>query len=101
MEPMRVAIVDDHLMFAEGLRAWLAEHAPAVRVGYLGASPAEALAMADDLDVVLLDSERGPGGPRAADTVEAFGARGVPVVLVRAGVRGAAVRGALVGGAGG
>ncbi len=98
---MRVAIVDDHLMFAEGLRAWLAEHAPAVRVGYLGASPAEALALADDLDVVLLDIDLGPGGPRAADTVEAFGARGVPVLLVSAVVRGTALREALLAGAGG
>jgi two-component system nitrate/nitrite response regulator NarL len=96
-----VAIVDDHLMFAEGLRAWLADHAPAVSVEYLGADPADALAVAESLDVVLLDIDLGPGGPRAADTVEAFGAVGVPVLLVSAVVRGTALREALLAGAGG
>lgn len=96
-----MAIIDDHLMFAEGLRAWLADHAPTVRVDYLGADPGEALAVAESLDVVLLDIDLGPGGPRAADTVEAFGAVGVPVLLVSAVVRGTALREALLAGAGG
>lgn len=98
---MRVAIVDDHLMFAEGLRAWLSEHAPSVHVVYLGADPSEALDLADELDVVLLDIDLGPGGPRAADTVEAFTARGIPVLLVSAVVRGTPLREALLAGAGG
>ena len=57
--------------------------------------------MADDLNVVLLDIDLGTGGPRAADTVEAFGLRGVPVLLVSAVVRGTALREALLAGAGG
>jgi two-component system nitrate/nitrite response regulator NarL len=100
-EPLRVAIIDDHLMFAEGLRAWLGDNAPTVRVTYLGGDPAEALARAGELDVVLLDIDLGPGGPRAADTVEAFGTRGIPVLLVSAVVRGTALREALLAGAGG
>ena len=100
-EPLRVAIVDDHLMFAEGLRAWLGDHAPGVRDDYLGADPGPALAMAGELDVVLLDIDLGPEGPRAADTIEAFAEAGVPVLLVSAVVRGPALREALLAGAGG
>lgn len=96
-----MAIVDDHLMFAEGLRSWLGDHAPSVSVEYLGADPASALGMAEELDVVLLDIDLGPRAPRAADTVEAFSAAGVPVLLVSAVVRGTALREALLSGAGG
>ncbi len=97
---MRVAIIDDHLMFAEGLRAWLTEHAPTVQVVYLGVDPAQVMDL-EELDVVLLDIDLGPGGPRAADTVEAFSARGIPVLLVSAVVRGTPLREALLAGAGG
>ncbi|MCB8998410.1 MAG: response regulator transcription factor [Actinobacteria bacterium] len=99
-DQMRVAIIDDHLMFAEGLRAWLTEHAPTVQVVYLGVDPAQVMDL-EELDVVLLDIDLGPGGPRAADTVEAFSARGIPVLLVSAVVRGTPLREALLAGAGG
>lgn len=87
-------------MFAEGLRSWLAGHAPTVQVAYLGDDTRQVLAMADDLDVVLLDIDLGAGAPRAADTVADLAAQGVPVLLVSAVVRGAALREALSAGAG-
>lgn len=98
---VRIAIVDDHAMFAEGLRSWLAAHAPDVSVVYLGPEPSAALQVAHDLDAVLLDIDLGPGAPRTADTVDAFACKHVPVLLVSALARGVPLREAVVAGAGG
>lgn len=98
---VRIAIVDDHAMFAEGLRSWLAAHDPDVKVSYLGPDPADALKVASELDAVLLDIDLGPGAPRTADTVDAFAAQHVPVLLVSALARGVPLREAIVAGASG
>lgn len=96
-----MAIVDDHAMFAQGLRSWLAEHDGDVTVTYLGPDPDAALTHAAELDVVLLDIDLGPDAPRTADTVKAFAAHDVPVLLVSAMARGMPLRDAILAGAGG
>lgn len=100
-ETLRVAIVDDHAMFAQGLRAWFAEHDPNVIVEYVGPDPAAALEVAERLDVVLLDIDLGPEALRTAETVKHLAARDVPVLLVSAMARGMPLREAILAGAGG
>ena len=98
---MRIAIIDDHRLCSEGLRAWLSANVPEVMVVYVGADPQAALALVDTFDVVLLDLELGPGAPPAAQSVEAFIGAGVPVILLTGAIRGNALREALLAGAGG
>ncbi len=100
-EALRIAIVDDHALFAQGLHSWLSTHDPAVSVEYVGHDPDQALSVAQRLDVVLLDIDLGPGAPRPAATVEAFAAQHVPVLLVSALVRGHRLREAVMAGAAG
>ena len=97
---MRVAIIDDHRLCAEGLRAWLTIHVPEALVVHVGTDPQQALDL-DALDVVLLDLELGAGAPPAAQSVEAFIRAGVQVILLTGVIRGNALREALLAGAGG
>lgn len=52
--PIGVAIVDDHPVVVEGVRAWLATE-PRLTVLATGDDPDEVLRVAPDADVVLLD----------------------------------------------
>lgn len=96
-----MAIVDDHAMFAQGLRSWFAEHDGDVKVEYVGPDPDGALALVASLDVVLLDIDLGPDAPRTATTVKRFAEHSVPVLLVSAMARGMPLRESILAGAGG
>jgi len=98
---VRVAIIDDHRLCGEGLRAWLTAHVPEVSVVHVGSEPRGALELVDSIDVVLLDLELGAGAPPAAQSVEAFIGSGVQVILLTGAIRGNALREALLAGAGG
>ncbi len=98
---MRVAIIDDHRLCSEGLRAWLSANVPEVLVVHVGTDPQAALALVDSFDVVLLDLELGATAPPAALSVELFIGAGVQVILLTGAVRGNALREALLAGAGG
>lgn len=98
---LSIAIIDDHLLLAEGLSSWFAQNAADVTVLLVGPDPGAALACAEELDLALLDVDLGPETRRTADTVRAFGEHGVPVVLLGGAPRGAALREALLAGAAG
>jgi two-component system, NarL family, nitrate/nitrite response regulator NarL len=97
---LTIAIIDDHLLLAEGLRSWFAQNAADVSVSFVGTDPRAALILADELDVALLDVDLGPDAPRTADLVRSFAEHAVTVVLLSAAPRGAALREALLAGAG-
>ena len=98
MEPIRLAIVDDHELVRDGLRA-LVEMASAGSIVpcYVGDDVAEALAAAPS--VILLDIELGPRRPTAHDNVITCSAADVPVLLISAFDDAAQVRSALAAGA--
>lgn len=96
---MRVAIVDDHILFAEGLGAWLRGRVPGLVSVYCGSDPAAALDYAPD--VVLLDTDLGPRGPAVEVVVTQFGDNGIPVILVTDRESGPKLRNALLAGAAG
>ena len=76
----RVAIVDDHGIFAEALRGWVEGHIDDVHVVYSGPDPAQVPA---DTDLVLLDIELGTGRS-AADVTRELVEAGIHVLLVSA-----------------
>ena len=98
---LTIAIIDDHLLLTEGLKSWFAQNAADVTVLFAGPDPVAALTVADELDLAVLEVDLGPAAPRPAETVRAFAEHGVPVVLVAGTARGAALREALLAGAGG
>src|SRR5579862_6666067 len=60
MQPIRLLLLDDHILFREGLSRLLASEPDFVMVGHCGAS-AEALALLlrQPVDIVLLDFDLG------------------------------------------
>jgi len=96
---LHIAIVDDHLMCAVALQAWLADNDPRVQVEYVGSQPAEALAIIDRIDVVVLDADLGCEGCRVGNTVATFVSHEVPVLLLSTGGNRARLREAVLAGA--
>lgn len=95
---MRLALVDDHELVREGLRALLSAHPEeAVEIVYSGASVTAALAA--DPGIVLLDVDLGPGTDPVAVSTRAFVDAGVPVLLISAFDDAAAIRSGLRAGA--
>lgn len=95
-ERWRLAIVDDHELFAEALTAWSRDHLAGVDVVYAGPDPTSVPA---DTDLVLLDIDLGPGARPAADVTADFIAGGVAVLLVSALADPSRIRPGLVAGA--
>ena len=80
---LRLAIVDDHELVREGMRALLENQAPdAVEIVYSGAVVAEAIASGPG--VVLLDVELGPGAADVAANTASCRNAGIPVLLISA-----------------
>jgi DNA-binding NarL/FixJ family response regulator len=80
---MRVALIDDHELVREGLRALIvAQDDDEVEIVYSGDSVAEALACAPG--VALLDVDLGQGADPVGMNTEAFTAAGIPVLLISA-----------------
>ncbi len=81
--PVPVAIVDDHELIREGLRALLERNAPdGFAVGYCGGSVADAIACRPA--VCLLDVDLGPDSAPCAESTAALVAAGVAVLLMSA-----------------
>ncbi len=78
--PRRVAIVDDHGIFAEALRGWVEGNMDDVLVVYSGPDPGQ---VPDDTELVLLDIELGIGRS-AADVTRELVEAGMDVLLVSA-----------------
>lgn len=95
--PMRVAIIDDHLLFAEGLSAWLREQLPGFVGVFCGRDPLVALERRPDL--ALLDVDLDCGDVSTGDVVAWFVAEDVPVILVSEHDGGARLRDGLLAGA--
>ena len=92
----RLAIVDDHEVFAEALTVWSRDHLADVEVVYAGPDPA---AVPAGTDLVLLDIDLGPGtGPVAQVTADLV-ASGAAVLLVSALAEASRIRPGLVAGA--
>lgn len=80
---LRLAIVDDHELVREGMRALLENQAPdVVEIVYSGAAVAEAIASGPG--VVLLDVELGPGAADVATNTASCRNAGIPVLLISA-----------------
>jgi DNA-binding NarL/FixJ family response regulator len=80
---LRLAIVDDHELVREGMRALLENQArDAVEIVYSGAVVAEAIASGPG--VVLLDVELGPGAADVATNAASCRNAGIPVLLISA-----------------
>lgn len=97
--PVRVAIVDDHILFAEVLGTWLRERVPGYVNAYCGPDPLEALRAAPDL--VLLDIDLGPASLATELIVSWFVEGNVPVIVIADEVSGPRLRNALLAGAAG
>lgn len=97
-EPVRVAIVDDHELVREGLRALVESDSDDTRVVvYSGATVSEALA--ERPDVVLLDVELGPGAADVGTNTSTCRAAGVPVLMISAFDDAGAIRSGMMAGA--
>lgn len=96
--PIRLALVDDHELVREGLRALVEAHAgDAVTVVYSGFDVLQALAAGPTL--VLLDVDLGPGSaPVQVSTAQCVG-HGARVLLISAFDDAPAIRAALAAGA--
>jgi DNA-binding NarL/FixJ family response regulator len=92
----RLAIVDDHEIFAEALAVWARDHLDRVEVVYAGPDPAR---IPDGVDLVLLDIDLGEGSRPAADVTADLVAAGGRVLLVSALGEASRIRPALVAGA--
>jgi DNA-binding NarL/FixJ family response regulator len=80
---VRLAIVDDHELVREGLRALIeAQGDGSVEICYSGAMVAEAVTARPT--VALLDVELGPGSADVATNTAVFDAAEVPVLLISA-----------------
>jgi DNA-binding NarL/FixJ family response regulator len=95
-EARTVAIVDDHVLFADALRAWAEDHLPDVRIVYAGP---DSDAVPAGTDVVLLDIDLGADRPPAAATTGRLVASGTAVLLVSALGNAADIRPAITAGA--
>lgn len=96
---MRVAIVDDHQLFVDGLVSWLAVEAPDVVITYAGPDHRSALREGNRPDAVILDLDLGPDAPAIPDLVHAFTNADVPVIVVSALMEARFVRQAMRAGA--
>lgn len=95
---MRLALIDDHELVREGLRALIAENAPDAWVmAYSGDDPRQA-AIAG-ADVALLDVELGDGAPSVAQSTALLLDAGAAVLLISAFDDAASIRAGLSAGA--
>lgn len=92
-----IAIIDDHELVREGLRALLSGASSGASVIYCGAAPVEAAAARPQ--VALLDIDLGPGSPALLDSIGLLQRAGAGVLLVSAFEQGATVRTAMRAGA--
>ena len=98
MTPLRLAIVDDHELVREGLRALVeANGGGQFAIVYSGASVAEAIASGPA--IVLLDVELGPGSRDVAANAADCRDAGIPVLLISAYDEPAAIRSGMRAGA--
>lgn len=81
---LRLAVIDDHALFSDGVQAWLSREAPDVEVVLSTESVGAALARSDEFDVCLLDIDLGPQTDPLPQSVAALTAAGVRVVIVSA-----------------
>ncbi|MGB9373096.1 MAG: response regulator transcription factor [Jiangellales bacterium] len=95
-EPRRVAIVDDHELFADALRVWAAENLERVEVVYSGPDPS---AVPDGTDLVLLDIDLGEDERPAEDVTADLVERGIAVLLVSSVGEAGLIRPAIAAGA--
>jgi DNA-binding NarL/FixJ family response regulator len=95
---MRLAVIDDHELIREGLRALVAaQDDDEVEIVYSGDSVSKAVASRPG--VALLDVDLGQGADPVGVNAEAFTAAGIPVLLISAFDDAAAVRSGLKSGA--
>lgn len=95
---LRLAIVDDHELVREGMRALLETQASEeVEIVYSGDVVAEAIASAPG--VLLLDVELGPGAADVATNTAACRSAGIPVLLISAFDDAVAIRSGMHAGA--
>ena len=92
----RLAIVDDHEIFAEALAVWARDHLDRVEVVYAGPDPGQ---VPDAADLVLLDIDLGPGSRPSEQVTADLVAAGRRVLLVSALGEASRIRSALVAGA--
>ncbi|MFF0546114.1 LuxR C-terminal-related transcriptional regulator [Nocardia thailandica] len=78
--PLSLAVIDDHPLVHDGIRAWCAEAELPVTITDF-AHPDAFLAAGPAADAVVLDLRYGPGGPDL-DAVSALCARGLRVVVL-------------------
>ena len=97
-EPMRLALIDDHELVREGLRALLEEKGDGdVDVVYSGESPADAVGTS--ATVALLDVDLGPGSDPVAMSTRLLSDAGAAVLLISAFEDAASIRSGLAAGA--
>jgi DNA-binding NarL/FixJ family response regulator len=94
----RIAIVDDHELFADALSAWIEDNLDDVDVVYAGPDPT---AVPEETDLVLLDVDLGADGPPAENVTSTLVASGAQVLLVSALGEAALIRPAITAGAAG
>ena len=98
MLTMDLAIVDDHELVREGMRAVLeSRQQSTLRIVYVGESVDEAIASAPS--AVLLDVELGPGSGDVATNCRRLTASGIGVLLISAHDDPAAIRSGMAAGA--
>lgn len=98
VEPMRLALIDDHELVREGLRALLEEKGDGdVDVVYSGESPADAVGTG--ATVALLDVDLGPGSDPVAMSTRLLSDAGAAVLLISAFEDAASIRSGLAAGA--
>ena len=96
---VRAAVVDDHGIILDGITSWVDQHRPAVQILTATSRPSQALAIADQLDVVVLDVDLGDEPVPTWEWVQRFSARGVHVLIVSAAVDPDKTRAAVIAGA--
>lgn len=92
----RLAIVDDHELFAQALTVWALDHLTGVDVVYAGPDPSSVPA---DTDLALLDIDLGPGSRPAEQVTADLVAEGTAVLLVSALAEPSRIRPCLLAGA--
>lgn len=95
-ERRRLAILDDHELFAEALTVWARDHFDDLDVVYAGADPA---CVPVGTDLVLLDIDLGEGSRPAEEVTADLVAAGTAVILVSALGDAARIRPAVASGA--
>jgi DNA-binding NarL/FixJ family response regulator len=96
--PIRLAIVDDHELVREGMRALVeTQAAGVVEIVYSGAVVADAIAA--EPGVVLLDVELGPGSADVSTNAARCRTSGIPVLLISAYDDAVAIRAGMQAGA--